>query len=266
MRSYIKFLFRTTSILLFPLAILVNEADASELKHAGKVTITDKAPTTPVDPENPETIVDPGPSPATTDSLRIDYVSSLDFGTALIKSTDRNYKALAQNFNGKTEPRGNYIQISDRREIKSGWTLQVKQTSQFRNEDIQVNQEKELTGAVLSLDKGWANSITGNPKPEVFRNTITLSNIGQSYEVATAKKDSGKGIWTIAFGASKENQNGQSNTLSPLVDPKGQPIIDSSYNKTVYSNSAITLNIPDSIKIYPVTYQTELTWILSEFP
>ena len=242
------------------------KSEASELDQPTIVTIEDDGKTDPVDPENPGEIVDPGPTPSINSSLRIDFVSSLDFGKVKIKEKNRVYSALAQNFHGNTEPRGSYVQISDRREVKSGWTLQVKQETQFSHVQAKNKKEQELTGAVLSLDNGWANSITGNPKPNVYRNTILLNNIGQSYEVATSKKDAGKGIWTINFGASKENQNGQKDTLIPALNERGEAIMDLVFQKPAYYNSAITLSIPDSIKIYPVQYQTELTWILSELP
>lgn len=242
------------------------KSEASDLEQPTTVTIEDNGKTDPVDPENPGEIVDPGPSPSINSSLRIDFVSSLDFGKVKIKDKNRVYPALAQNFYGNTEPRGSYVQISDRREIKSGWTLQLKQEIQFRHTQTKNKKEQDLTGTVLSLDNGWANSITGNPKPEVYRNTILLNNIGQSYEVATSKKDVGKGIWTINFGASIDNQNGQKDTLIPALNEKGEVIMDSVFQKPAYYNSAITLSIPDSIKIYPVQYQTELTWILSELP
>lgn len=266
MKPCFRIFFIMMAVGMIFLAFNTGKIDVLALGQPGKVNVTDREPSAPVDLEYPETIVDPGPSPSTKGALRIDFISSLDFGIASIQSKDRNYKALAQNFIGETGPRGSYVQISDRREIKSGWSLQVKQKMQFRNESIPNDDEKELTGAVLSLDRGWANSITGNPAPNVTRNTVSLKNIGQTYEVATSTENSGKGIWTIAFGASQKNEHGQKNTLTPLFDQNGKAIVDQTFNKLAYTNSAITLSIPHSTNIYPVEYQTELTWILSEFP
>lgn len=99
-----------------------------------------------------------------------------------------------------------------------------------------------------------------------MRETIALNSIGSAYEVATARAGSGKGVWTIAFGASDTNSSKQPATLTPVVDQTGKPVIDSHYSKPVYSNSAITLSIPETTKIHPVEYQTEITWILAKLP
>lgn len=242
------------------------DAYASSLGQKGSVSVTDSGKTDPVDPEDPGEGTDPGESPSTSGTLRIDFVSSLRFGNAKITAKDRTFHALAQNFHDETSARGSYIQITDRRPDASGWTLQVKQNTQFHNSVIQNAAEQELTGAVLSLDKGWANSSGTSGIPTVTRNTIALSEIGAAYTVATASEGQGKGVWTIEFGASSGNTSGQENTLKALTDDEGNAVMDSSYSKQAYSNSAVSLKIPETTKIYPVQYQTELTWILAELP
>lgn len=239
---------------------------AESFGQSGLVEVQPNVATKPVDPENPEKEVNPGEGPSTDGLLRIDYVSAFDFGSSEITKGKRNYQALAQQFFGETGPRGNYIQITDQQAESSGWTLQVKQEMQFTNSVIQNVEERELKGAVLSLDKGWANSSGTSEAPIVTRETIALNAIGSAYEVATAQRDSGKGVWTIAFGASSENSNNQAPTLTPLVDKEGNAVIDSIYKKPVYSNSAITLSIPESTAIYPVDYQTKITWLLAKLP
>ena len=241
------------------------QAEPESAVNSGTVSVVDGG-SVPVDPENPITPVDPGgDSPSTKGTLRIDYVSALDFGVAEIKKTNRVYSALAQQFRTDIGARGSYIQITDQRTESTGWTLQVKQETQFKNRVIQNTAEQELLGAVMSLDKGWANSSSTSNTPTVTRNTIALSP-GSASQVATATAGSGRGVWTISFGASKTNTSKQENTLSPVIDANGKAVMDSVYQKPAYSNSAITLSVPDSTKIYPVQYETEITWILSELP
>lgn len=256
-------LLMTLSSLAISEIALASEADA--LDQTGKVTVEGSGTTKPVDPENPGTDVDPGEGPSTEGTLRIDYASSLDFGRAQITEKNRTYNARAQLFKDDTPARGSYIQITDERDDAYGWTLQVKQTTQFTNSVIQDKENQQLTGAVLSLDKGWANSFGASIAPTVTRDTIAINEIGQAYQVARADAGGGTGTWTIEFGSSG-TEKAQANTLTPETDAAGKALIDETYQKQAYRNSAISLSIPDSTKIYPVQYQTELTWILSEIP
>ncbi|WP_086350802.1 WxL domain-containing protein [Candidatus Enterococcus clewellii] len=217
------------------------------------------------DPEKPGNVVDPGPSPSTDGPLRIEFVPQLGFGQNKITKGDRLYEANAQLFFGDTGPRGNFIQVSDYRGTRGGWTLQVRQTAQFENPNTLNNQ---LKGAVISFDKSWVNSTWDLSKaPSVSKDIIQLDNIGDTYTLAEAAQGKGEGTWLIEFGASEENTNGQANTLSPSLTPSGEQIVDPAFeNKPVYKNSAVTLSIPEATKIDPVPYTTVLTWILSELP
>lgn len=239
---------------------------ASSLGQPGSVHANGRGETKPVDPEKPAEPVDPGDVAKTEGSLRIDFAPVLNFGQAEITETNRVFKAQAQLFKDATPARGSYVQVTDDRDAKYGWTLQVKQEYQFKNDVIQEANERELVGAVLSLDKGWANSFNPANPPAVTRDTIALDSIGSAYEIATAAKGTGTGTWTVEFGASEDNEDNQDVTLSPLLDNDGKAIIDPDYNKPAYSNSAITLTVPENTKIYPVQYQTELTWIIAELP
>ncbi|WP_430602382.1 hypothetical protein IGJ02_002720 [Enterococcus sp. DIV0724b] len=262
-----SFWLSTIGLLLFSSSIsLTVHAAQNLLDEPDAVSVKGSVVTNPIDPENPGNVIDPGEGPSTKGALRIDYVSALDFGESKISQESREYKALAQQFFGDTGPRGSYIQITDQQANSSGWTLQIKQEKQFANSIIQEAGEQELKGAVLSLDEGWASSNSTSEAPTVTRETIALNSIGSAYEVAIAKTGSGKGVWTIAFGASDTNKNNQSPTLNPVLDTSGEPVIDHTYNKPVYSNSAITLTVPKTTVIHPVEYQTEITWILAKLP
>lgn len=232
----------------------------------GNVTVTDSGISEPVDPEKPGDVVDPGPGPSTDGNLRIDFASTLDFGSAKITDTDRIYPSLAQLFRSETNARGYYVQVTDRRPDATGWTLTLTQDKQFNSSIIQDLDNQELTGAVLSFGNGWANSSGGSGMPSVSRDTLAINEMNTSYTVATATQGQGTGVWTIAFGASAENDSNQENTLTALTDAAGNPLMDATYNKQAYSNSAVSLTVPDTTKIYPVQYTTTLTWRLEAGP
>lgn len=225
-----------------------------------------------VDPDKPDEIVDPGQGPSTTGDLRIDFVSSLDFGKAAVSQRldngkkERVYNAIAQTFISNTNPRANYIQITDQRAESNGWTIQVKQNYQFRNTIIHDIAEQELRGAVISLDKGWANSSSASKGPIVTRETMAIAAMDTYYQVATARQEEGRGTWLISFGSSGENAKNQENTLRPLKDELGELLLDEQDGKPVYSNSAVSLRIPENIKIHPVEYETTFTWVLGALP
>lgn len=259
-------IFSIVGLLLASTLGMTAQATPDSLKQSGSVQVRGSDVTSPMDPENPGTDVEPGASPVTKGSLRIDYVSAFDFGERNMTKGNREYSALAQQFFEETGPRGSYIQITDQQADSSGWSLQVKQETQFINPIIQEAGEQELKGAVLSLDKGWANSSGTSEAPTVTRETIALNAIGAAYEVATARPGSGKGVWTIAFGASETNTSNQKPTLKPVMDQAGKAVMDPVYNKPVFSNSAVTLSIPESTVIHPVEYQTKITWILAKLP
>ncbi len=251
-------------VAIFSLGIITTTvfADSTDVATEGRVTVEDSGKTGIVDPENPDKIVDPGVIRATEGSLRFDYVSALDFGKVKIGPKNREFDSLAQNFmNKETNARGFFLQISDFREKKSGWTLQVKQEEQFKTPDYD-----ELKGGVLSFDNGWANNQSKKGTPTVTRNTIKINNIGESYDVANATEGHGTGIWSIAFGASDKNSNNQKVTLKAEKDAKGQPAMDDTYKKQLYRNSAVSLSIPESTQVLPKEYQTKITWILGELP
>ncbi|MEI5990765.1 hypothetical protein A5881_002270 [Enterococcus termitis] len=263
-------IFHGVGFLLATFIIMTPTVYAEEQSATGKGTIEiiSGLPTGPVDPENPEMPVDPGPGPVTTGPLRINYVSSLSFGNNKIQKENRQFFANAQLFHDGTTPRGSYIQITDERSGKQGWTLQVRQEYQFKNPVIQEAAEQELKGAVLSFDHGWANSAypLENP-PNVVKDIIEITELATTQNVAIASENSGKGQWTIEFGASETNKNERNNTLFPKKQPSGEAVLDPTFeNQPVFENKAIFLSVPERTVIKPVQYQTELTWLLAALP
>lgn len=217
------------------------------------------------DPENPENPANPGTSPTTSGDLRIDFVPQFNFWSNKISNQDATYYGNAQLFHDETGARGNFVQVSDYRGSAGGWMLQIRQETQFKNESTA---NKELNGAVISLDKSWANSNRDQSQaPIVSKDVIRIDNIGETYNLAQAEKGTGEGTWSIIFGASIDNGQGREDTLSPRLDMQGNPILDAAFNnKPIYQNEALSLTVPGATAIDPVPYQTVLTWILSELP
>ncbi len=241
--------------------------NGGEISSNGKITFKKNdeliQPTPPVDPEHPEEVVEPGGEIIKTDGpLRLDLIPKLVFGAQAISQEDRTYIANAQLFYGKTSARGNYIQVTDQRGSLNGWQLLVRQETQFRNEQAK---NKELKGAVLSLDNQWANSVSEwNSRPTIVKDAIKLDEIGTSYPIAIAEPGQGGGTWTIEFGSSGEIE-GIPNTLEPMMNRDGTPVTDLTVDgKPMYKNHAITLFVPGKTLKDPVKYTTVLTWTIAE--
>lgn len=233
-------------------------------KNSGKVSVKDKGTTEIFDPEHPDKVVDPGTKSSTNGSLRIDFVTSLNFGLANSNSESRKYLSEAQLFVDETPARGYFIQVSDFRD-KDGWELLLTQKSQFKSSIIQDLDHQELNGAVLSFDNGWANTNGNGTAPLVTRDAVVLSNLNNAYSVAKAKEGEGKGSWAITFGASEDNPQQNTPTLKALYDNK-KPVVSKDLEKQKFSNSAISLTVPAETLIYPVEYTTTLEWTLLSGP
>lgn len=242
---------------------------SQELKSNGTVSVEKSQKTTILDPENPENKLTPENVHSTNGALRIDFASDWSFGKVELdqKEDDAVYHLHAQRFLNSDAVRGSFIQITDQREMASSWTLQVKQNTQLRNPVIQNQEEQTLHGAILSLDKIWVNSIGDRTLPTVTRDTIAFQNFNQAYNIARLENEkSQNGTWFIVFGASPTNKVNQENTLKPKFDEQGKPLVDDRNGKPIYTNEAISIRIPLKTPIYPVTYETSLTWILGDLP
>ncbi|WP_439443143.1 WxL domain-containing protein [Listeria aquatica] len=184
----------------------------------------DGKPTGPIDPTDPK-----GPNPGTNGPLSIDYASSLDFGKQEITSIDKVYKAKAQAFSKRTDG-PNYVQVTDNRGIEAGWTLKVKQESQFKTAG-----NKELTGATITFKNGVVNTVSESPKPSLYATSVTLTPEVETTMMA-AKDGEGAGTHVLAFG-------------------------DDSTAAT-----SVELAVPGKTTKYVQKYSTQLTWTLSDVP
>lgn len=241
----------------------VTEAASNDSSSKGSVKYKGNDWTTPpVDPEKPGELVDPGGEIVKTEGpLRLDLIPKLSFGPQAISDKDQTYYVNAQLFKSETTARANYIQVTDNRGSLTGWQLSVRQETQFKNDQAK---NKELSGAILSFDKQWANSAADQEyRPTIVKDAIKISEIGASYPIAVAEQGKGSGTWTIEFGSSGEVE-GIENTLSPVINADGKPVTDSTVgHKPMYKNSAISLYVPGKTEKEPVKYGTILTWTIA---
>lgn len=217
-------------------------ADGGEYDTNGVITFTPNNGTTdpvdPVDPTNPVKPVDPtdpsGPKPGTAGPLSIDYASSLDFGSQKITSKDEIYKAKAQKYLDKdnVEKTGpNFVQVTDNRGTKKGWTLQMKQNSQFTTADAD-----ELTGAEITFKNGNVVTASDSEKP-TGQATIVADPSGDLKNVMSAKDGQGAGTYLLDWGTDAAT-----------------------------AAESIELSVPGSTTKYAKKYSTTFTWVLSDTP
>lgn len=226
-------------------AIVEFVPDTSVTPPIDPVTPDAEKPVEPFDPTKPET--GNKPNPGTTGPLSIDFASSLDFGKNKISNKDEVYYANPQYFfttDGTgpdlSNPKPNYVQVSDKRGTNAGWTLTVKQETQMTATTNTLN--KVLDGAEITLtqNKAVSNSTAVAPTP----NDVALV-AGDSSTVMSATAGQGSGTWISAFG----------NVESVEVE-----------GKVTAKNKAITLSVPGATPKDAVQYKTVLTWTIADLP
>jgi len=210
----------------------------------GNVTFTPYTGITPpVDPENPDEVVDPfpNPEPGTNGPLSIDFASSFNFGTHEISNLNQTYYAIPQLIKiedlsvidgYRFENRAKYIQVSDNRGTNAGWTLQVRQNGQFQNSSTQHD---ILHGAQITISDVNAISSANTLAPTTHE--IILDPFGSLSNVMSAKNGEGAMTWVARFGAVTDELNKE-----------------------------VALFVPGSTPKDAVTYQTTLTWVLTDVP
>lgn len=200
----------------------------------------------PVDPTNPggdpvtpgEDPLDPDPiEPGTPGPLSIDYASHLNFGEVKKSGNEATYyaKPVTITFTDtegvqQTGKRAPWVQVTDSRGTKTGWTLQVKQEAQLTHET-----GSQLNGAVIQLGKGIVNSASSIDGVQSF--AISFQNFNALYDVMGAQDGSGAGTFVNMFGV-LENDEAKD----------------------------VTLTVPQDLKIEDGKYFTHLTWVLTDAP
>ncbi|MDR2832105.1 MAG: WxL domain-containing protein [Streptococcaceae bacterium] len=208
----------------------------------------------PVSPENPD---GSNPNPGTGGMLSIDFVSSLGFGAQSITSSDITANAHPQILNGQA-PSSNYVQVSDQRRTKAGWTLTLQTDGQFRKASIDptiegTSQEKLgdfLKGANLTFDKsmvqGFADAQSGSQPTVIQQGKFVVST--SKAIVMAAKVGQGENTWILRFGDKTDYDTNATTETS------------------IAKQSPITLKIPGSTIKSSDSYSTNLIWTLSEVP
>lgn len=178
------------------------------------------SPGKPVTPENPDFPNSEGP-------LSINYVSNLSFSHQQATGKDSLYNSELDRFqlSGEIEEVPNYIQISDHRGSNSGWQLEVKQSTPFKNG------EHILKGTELYLQDIAIANIEGNKdtSPTYAQERITLDSTSDYVVLVEAKKDQGMGTWLIRFGQNNE----EAPTGVQLFVPGNSPKVKGHYKTTL---------------------------------
>ncbi|MFS7404398.1 WxL domain-containing protein [Carnobacterium maltaromaticum] len=192
-------------------------------------------PVEPIDPTNPVG----EPNPGTSGPLTLDYASSWDFGQVKISSKDEKYypNMISLKDGRSVLP---YVQVSDFRGTNSGWSLFVRQESQFQNPALT---HSELTGAKIFVSStGWITSSVPNMWNRPYSTNGSLVPGGGNMEVFMAPEGTGGMTWLRTMGVSTEVINGAEKA------------------------KALELSIPGKTPKDAGKYSTVLTWTLMDVP
>ncbi|EIR1322230.1 WxL domain-containing protein [Listeria monocytogenes] len=241
--------------------------DSKGIVKFDKSTTPDPDPVNP-DPVDPDPVIpDPTDPPVGTDGLWILAVSDWDFGTHNVSSLSSgalNVHAADDTISTYVDANGNgqqdlpgevsvtkkvtpYAQISDVRGTNTGWTLSVT-GSAFKDSSTPA---KTIPGAELTIPKSTVSSATSTAQAPTGYDSVTISMTGGATVPVMAAKDmqtatptnfnddQGMGTWTDSFGS-------QAVSATDTSKPK--------------------LSIPKNVVVADGTYQSTLTWTLSDTP
>ncbi|MBO9011383.1 WxL domain-containing protein [Listeria monocytogenes] len=241
--------------------------DSKGIVKFDKSTTPDPDPVNP-DPVDPDPVIpDPTDPPVGTDGLWILAVSDWDFGTHNVSSLSSgalNVHAADDTISTYVDANGNgqqdlpgevsvtkkvtpYAQISDVRGTNTGWTLSVT-GSAFKDSSTPA---KTIPGAELTIPKSTVSSATSTAQAPTGYDSVTISMTGGAAVPVMAAKDmqtatptnfnddQGMGTWTDSFGS-------QAVSATDTSKPK--------------------LSIPKNVVVADGTYQSTLTWTLSDAP
>lgn len=241
--------------------------DSKGIVKFDKSTTPDPDPVNP-DPVDPDPVIpDPTDPPVGTDGLWILAVSDWDFGTHNVSSLSSgalNVHAADDTISTYVDANGNgqqdlpgevsvtkkvtpYAQISDVRGTNTGWTLSVT-GSAFKDSSTPA---KTIPGAELTIPKSTVSSATSTAQAPTGYDSVTISMTGGAAVPVMAAKDmqtatptnfnddEGMGTWTDSFGS-------QAVSATDTSKPK--------------------LSIPKNVVVADGTYQSTLTWTLSDTP
>lgn len=255
----------STTILAGGVQAFADEPDKEEKTSEVRETTTNGQIT--FTPGNDDTIVDPGPDgpdvtipPITGPDgenkgpLTIATVPTMNFGSQIISTTDKNYNMVAerQQKTGTTGeankvPYVSLAQVQDTRGTNEGWELSVS-LSEF--EAPTATQNKVLKGAKITLhDPDLIYSIDDpNQKPEAHASALDILPGEKAVPVMTAAAKKGAGTTSVIWG----DHAAIAQQVAAGAD--------------VVENEAIKLFVPGSTAKDAVTYRSTLTWELNSTP
>jgi len=254
----------STTIFAGGIQVFAEDAVPEETKEVRKAT-TDGQIT--FIPSNDDTIVDPGPDgpdvtipPVTGPDgenkgpLTIATVPTMNFGSQIISTTDKNYNMVAerQQKTGTTgeENKVPYVslaQVQDTRGTNKGWELSVSLT-EFQAPTDTLN--NVLKGAKITLfDPTLLYSVNDeNQAPTIHSSGLELIPNNDAVPIMTAAAKKGSGTSTTVWG--------DHDAIAKQVED----------GVAVVENEAIQLFVPGSTAKDAVTYTSTLTWELELTP
>lgn len=240
--------------------------DSKATVEFDKSTIPDPTPINP-DPVNPDPIVpDPTDPTVGTDGLWILAVSDWDFGIHNVAklstgsitahaADDSISTYIDTNSNGQQDASEAtviqqvtpFAQISDVRGTNTGWTLSVT-GNEFEDSSTPA---KTIPGAQLTIPKSTVNSATSTAQAPVGYDNVTISMTGTG---------------AVPVMAAHDNQTA---TPTNFGDDEGMGTWSDSFGSAEVSateTSKPELTIPQNVVVADGTYESTLTWTLSDTP
>lgn len=208
--------------------------------------------TKPIDPTDPGKTDPPTPKPpkpGTEGPLSIDYASDFSFGTQSITTETKTYLAKPQEYSDSPKLNPTYVQVTDVRGTNSGWSLNLKQSHQFKSVG---SQNEYIIGAQLKFKQGSAVTDGTAKAPSTFEATLDPTS-GSYSKIMTAKATEGTGTWVALFGG----KDGLVDT--DVLDSNGKTV-------TEKRDAGVTLTIPGTTQTDAVEYSTTLNWQLTNEP
>lgn len=272
---------KVTTASLLALGLMVTPALSGDFAKAATTVSKDstgtiefdKSTTPDPDPINPDPFdpdpVDPDPTdpPVGSDDLWILAVSDWDFGihnVASLSTGALNVNAADATLSTYKDTNANgiqdlpaeatvakavtpYAQISDVRGTNTGWTLSVT-GSAFVDSSTPA---KTIPGAQLTIPKSTVSSAVSTAQAPTGYDNVTISMTGvgavpvmaahdnQTATPTNFSDDEGMGTWTDSFGSA-------ATSATTASKPK--------------------LSIPQNVVVADGTYESTLTWTLSDTP
>lgn len=209
---------------------------AESSKTEGEVGFIENVTLPPiVNPLNPNSEIETDLE-KTVGALSIDYASNLDFGNHQISTSDKTYYAAANTVtvkeNGEEVVIPNFVQVTDNRGTKGGWTLSVTAS------DFSTESGKILTGAYITFHH--ANVYTPNSRGDgpIATYPVMVEEAGTPFPIMRANDGQGTATWGVYY-AGTDDSTGE---------------------------KAITLHVPGESTKMAESYTSTLEWNLSETP